>query len=87
MRFAAFVLAALGANTAAAYWLQDITHNGKSPYNSDSNYVVWRDVKQYGAKGDGTTDDTAAIQHALTGRCMRSPPVLSRVRRLLKSYL
>jgi glucan 1,3-beta-glucosidase len=43
-------------------WLNNIAHQGKMPYNSDPNYQVFRNVKSFGAKGDGVTDDTAAIK-------------------------
>ncbi|TFK42712.1 glycoside hydrolase family 55 protein [Crucibulum laeve] len=53
------------------YWLELIKHQGRSAYNPDSSYPVFRNVKDFGAKGDGITDDTAAINLAISygGRC------------------
>lgn len=48
------------------YWLADAAtqHKGNSPFG-DPNYVVFRNVKSYGAFGDGLHDDSAAINAAI----------------------
>ncbi|CBQ70801.1 probable beta-1,3 exoglucanase precursor [Sporisorium reilianum SRZ2] len=54
------------------FWLELVDHNGKATYNPDpAAYQVFRNVKDFGAKGDGITDDTAAINQAISqgNRC------------------
>ncbi|KAF2721657.1 glycoside hydrolase family 55 protein [Polychaeton citri CBS 116435] len=54
------------------YWYADVKHQGIAAFNADpAGYEVYRSVKDYGAKGDGVTDDTAAINSAISsgGRC------------------
>lgn len=54
MHAPAFLLGVASAvHTAAAFWMGDIAHQGLSPFNTDASYTVFRNVKDFGAKGDG----------------------------------
>lgn len=59
-----------GAAASSNYWLSSITRQGTVAFG-DSNFQIYRNVKDFGAKGDGSTDDTAAINNAISSgnRC------------------
>ncbi|KAJ4288542.1 hypothetical protein N0V90_011779 [Kalmusia sp. IMI 367209] len=54
---------------ASGYWLPALASKkqGKSAFHeTPDSYLVYRNVADYGAKGDGSTDDTEAINKAVS---------------------
>ncbi|KKA27542.1 hypothetical protein TD95_005119 [Thielaviopsis punctulata] len=55
------------------WWFSQIKRQGTVAYSTDysTNYTIFRNVKDFGAKGDGSTDDTNAINEAISSgnRC------------------
>lgn len=62
-----FIAQASGSST---YWVSNIARNGTVAFGT-SGYQIYRNVMDFGAKGDGSTDDTNAINSAIStgSRC------------------
>ncbi|KAK4208040.1 pectate lyase superfamily protein-domain-containing protein [Rhypophila decipiens] len=59
---------------SSGWWLSNIERQGVVPFNDEAGYKVFRNVKEYGAVGDGSTDDTEAINKAISDgkRCAQN---------------
>ncbi|KAF6838862.1 LysM domain-containing protein [Colletotrichum musicola] len=51
--------------TLGTYWMEHLDRKGTVPWGDDANYKIFRNVLDYGAVGDGLTDDTKAIKRAM----------------------
>ncbi|KAF2396277.1 glycoside hydrolase family 55 protein [Trichodelitschia bisporula] len=55
----------IARDTTTSYWVSSIARQGKAAFG-DPAYQIFRNVRDCGAKGDGQTDDTAAINTCIT---------------------
>ncbi|AEO61209.1 glycoside hydrolase family 55 protein [Thermothelomyces thermophilus ATCC 42464] len=53
MQFCVALLLGVVSGVWAAYWMEDLHRQGLAPFAEASRYSVFRNVKQWGAKGDG----------------------------------
>ncbi len=53
------------------FWRERLQTSGSNPFSDAQNYKTFRNVKDFGVKGDGVSDDTSAIQTAISSnsRC------------------
>ncbi|KAK0630933.1 pectate lyase superfamily protein-domain-containing protein [Bombardia bombarda] len=67
-------IAAPAPRQASGYWVGNIERQGVVAFGDNSGYKVFRNVQDYGAKGDGSTDDTDAINKAVQDgdRCFKN---------------
>ncbi|OTA63183.1 glycoside hydrolase family 55 protein [Hypoxylon sp. EC38] len=52
--------------SSGTFWMEGLARKGTVPWGDDPSYKVFRNVLDYGAVGDGVTDDTKAIKLAMT---------------------
>lgn len=54
-----------------SWWMANLDNLGTQPFGGDNSYKVFRNVRDFGAKGNGHDDDTAAINRAIAdgNRC------------------
>jgi glucan 1,3-beta-glucosidase len=54
------------SNSQSRFWLPNVAHTGTSPFLLNApNYHIYRNVKDFGAVGDGVHDDTDAFNAAI----------------------
>jgi hypothetical protein len=65
--------------SACYFWMEHIRHQGAASFNPDATYEVFRNVKDFGAEGDGVTDDTVAIVSVFKYLCLCTTNSLRRM--------
>ncbi|KAI7915386.1 glucan 1 [Pyricularia oryzae] len=71
-------LAKRDGNDKSKFWMENIARKGSMPWGDDPDYQVFRNVKDFGAKGDGIHDDTFAIRRAILAASGKKPEVNAR---------